>query len=66
MIIFEENFKWHLEAFASKLFIYLSSVKWSFRNPQTSYCKCWKLLCFLEENSGTKWTFGLIKLCYQV
>jgi len=23
MIILEENFKWHLEAFASKLFIYI-------------------------------------------
>jgi len=27
MIILEENFKWHLEAFASELFIYISYNK---------------------------------------
>jgi len=27
MIILEENFKWHLEAFASELFIYSNSIK---------------------------------------
>jgi len=27
MIILEENFKWHLEAFASELFIYTISNK---------------------------------------
>jgi len=26
MIILEENFKWHLEAFASELFIYIYSA----------------------------------------
>jgi len=27
MIILEENFKWHLEAFASELFIYIGVCK---------------------------------------
>jgi len=29
MVILEENFKWHLEAFASELFVYLSKKKCS-------------------------------------
>jgi len=28
MIILEENFKWHLEAFASELFIYTMVIQW--------------------------------------
>jgi len=28
MIILEENFKWHLEAFASELFIYILYIRW--------------------------------------
>jgi len=29
MIILEENFKWHLEAFASELFIYTVYKQWN-------------------------------------
>jgi len=29
MVLLEENFKWHLEAFASELFIYIyDSITW--------------------------------------
>jgi len=28
MIILEEHFKWHLEAFASELFIYYPTLSW--------------------------------------
>jgi len=34
MIILEENFKWHLEAFASELFIYtILSFTWIITRP---------------------------------
>jgi len=39
MIILEESFKWHLEAFASELFIYI--VMFIFRNILYLRCICY-------------------------
>jgi len=45
MIILEENFKWHLEAFASELFIY--SI---LRNSQHEGCsKSWGVFFSLQD-----------------
>jgi len=41
MIILEENFKWHLEAFASELFIYY------FLNIYIVYIHCKNVFFFL-------------------
>jgi len=44
MIILEENLKWHLEAFASELFIYLYGFMFSY----TSHFGC-LLYLFIEK-----------------
>jgi len=35
IIILEENFKWHLEAFASELFIYIQTHKMAVNKNET-------------------------------
>jgi len=46
MIILEENFQWHLEAFASELFIYTISVTFYFeRLKYTNVCPISECVC---------------------
>jgi len=39
MIFLEENFKWHLEAFASELFIYIITLH-TYTHRLTTYVSC--------------------------
>ncbi len=45
MLILEENFRWHLEAFASELFIYIYIYIYIYIHSGVK--KCWPLPDFL-------------------
>jgi len=55
IIIKEENFKWHLEAFASELFIYSIQSCWLFAHPDFAELDALlgqHILLILEQNKS--------------
>jgi len=45
----EENFKWHLEAFASELFIYVCIHTYIFYVMSCYFMLCYVMLCYVSR-----------------
>jgi len=60
MVILEENFKWHLEAFASELFIFNSFSIWE------SLVTVWLSQTMLQKKQDTKNAHNNIFICFHI
>jgi len=65
MVILEENFKWHLEAFASELFMYIYAFSYIFLSTKESPRALWIQFCnTTSQNIRTAVCFSAQVCCW--